>query len=175
MVERTSFVEYLMEFGLTRQEATIYQCLLGEGKATGYEVSKLTGISRSNAYNALANMTEKGAACLVEEGNTRKYVPMPLDEFCKIFARHADGSLFHDFGFDLFQDRDLSVRRKQGERIVFSRDLDRFQDRVGRACAARFDHFSQRIGQRDAFTYDFHRFPPRRRSPFYLSISFIFI
>ena len=90
MVERTSFVEYLMEFGLTRQEATIYQCLLGEGKATGYEVSKLTGISRSNAYNSLANMTEKGAACLVEEGNTRKYVPMPLDEFCKNRIRRME-------------------------------------------------------------------------------------
>ena len=48
-MEQTSFTERLMEFGLTRQEASIYQCLLTEGKVTGYEVAKQTGISRSNA------------------------------------------------------------------------------------------------------------------------------
>lgn len=29
-MEKVTFTERLMEFGLTRQEATIYQCLLGE-------------------------------------------------------------------------------------------------------------------------------------------------
>ena len=42
-MEQTSFTERLMEFGLTRQEASIYQCLLTEGKVTGYEVAKQTG------------------------------------------------------------------------------------------------------------------------------------
>ena len=81
-----------MEFGLTRQEANIYQCMITEGKVTGYEVAKQTGISRSNAYNSLANMTEKGIAYLVEEGNTRKYVPVPLDEFCKNRIRKLEES-----------------------------------------------------------------------------------
>ena len=67
-LEQVSFTERLMDFGLTRQEANIYQCLLTEGKVTGYEVAKQTGISRSNAYNSLANMTEKGAAYLVHKG-----------------------------------------------------------------------------------------------------------
>lgn len=89
-MEKTSFVEHLTEFGLTRQEASIYQCLLSEGKVTGYEVSKITGISRSNVYNSLANMTEKGAAYLVEEGNTRKYVPVPLEEFCRNRIRRME-------------------------------------------------------------------------------------
>lgn len=89
-MEKTSFVESLMEFGLTRQEASIYQCLFSEGKVTGYEVSKITGISRSNVYNSLANMTEKGAAYLVEEGNTRKYVPVPVEEFCKNRIRRME-------------------------------------------------------------------------------------
>lgn len=90
MMEKVTFTERLMEFGLTRQEATIYQCLLGEGKMTGYEVAKQTGISRSNAYNSLASMTEKGAAYLVEEGNTRKYVPVPVEEFCKNRIRRME-------------------------------------------------------------------------------------
>ena len=91
-MEHTSFTERLMEFGLTRQEASIYQCLLTEGKVTGYEVAKQTGISRSNAYNSLASMTEKGAAYLVEEASTRKYVPVPLNEFCKNRIRKLEES-----------------------------------------------------------------------------------
>ncbi len=91
-MEGKTFTERLMEFGLTRQEAGIYGCLLGEGKTTGYEAAKQLGISRSNAYNSLASMTEKGAACLVEEGTTRKYAPVPLDEFCKNRIRRLEES-----------------------------------------------------------------------------------
>ena len=91
-MENSIFIEQLTGFGLTRQEAGIYQCLLGEGKTTGYEVAKLIGISRSNAYNSLASMTEKGAAYLVEEGSTKKYVPVPLEEFCKNRIRRLDES-----------------------------------------------------------------------------------
>jgi len=91
-MENKMFVERLMEFGLTRQEACIYECLLEEGKITGYEVAKQIGISRSNAYNSLASMTEKGAASMVEEGTTRKYAPVPLDEFCKNRIRKLEDS-----------------------------------------------------------------------------------
>ena len=47
-------VELLMSFGLTRQEARVYVLLLGEGALSGYEAAKRLGISRSNAYAALA-------------------------------------------------------------------------------------------------------------------------
>ena len=52
-MESNTFTERLTEFGLTRQEAAIYECLLTEGKTTGYEVAKQIGISRSNAYGSL--------------------------------------------------------------------------------------------------------------------------
>ena len=39
-MEQTSFTERLMEFGLTRQEASIYQCLLTEGKVTGCKTDR---------------------------------------------------------------------------------------------------------------------------------------
>ncbi len=61
-MEESKVIEYLSEFGLTRQEAVIYQNLSKNGMQTGYEVAKQTGISRSNAYNALAGLVEKGAA-----------------------------------------------------------------------------------------------------------------
>lgn len=74
-------LEKLMHFGLTRQEATIYLCLYTNGGLTGYEVAKSTGISRSNVYGGLSDLTEKGAAYLME-GNVNRYVAVPVDEFC---------------------------------------------------------------------------------------------
>ena len=71
-MEDKSYIERLMEFGLTRQEAGIYGCLISEGKTTGYEVAKQLGISRSNAYNSLASMTEKGAGLSGGRRNNKK-------------------------------------------------------------------------------------------------------
>lgn len=73
--------EQLICFGLTRQEATIYITLLTEGELTGYEAAKLTGISRSNTYNALAGLVDKGAAYVIE-GTVTKYTPVVPEEFC---------------------------------------------------------------------------------------------
>ena len=70
-MEQKSMIDELVLFGLTRQEATIYVCLIQNVDLSGYEVAKLTGISRSNVYSALAGLTEKGAAYLLE-GTTSK-------------------------------------------------------------------------------------------------------
>lgn len=72
-------VEELTLFGLTRQEATLYLTLLKQGALTGYEAAKLTGISRSNTYNALAGLAEKGAAFVMEE-NVSKYCANSFQE-----------------------------------------------------------------------------------------------
>lgn len=73
-------IEKLTLFGLTRQEATIYINLFQNGASNGYEVAKATGISRSNVYNALAGLVEKGAAYLME-GASNKYIAVPIEEF----------------------------------------------------------------------------------------------
>ncbi len=80
-------IENLMEFHLTRQEATIYVALITQGKLNGYEAAKQTGISRSNTYTALASLVDKGAAYLME-GNVTSYVPIPIEEFCDNRLRH---------------------------------------------------------------------------------------
>lgn len=80
-MEKSMSIEYLTHFGLSRQEAHVYEQLLSGGKQTGYEIAKDTGISRSNAYIALAGLVEKGAAYLVEE-SAKKYVPVCPEEFC---------------------------------------------------------------------------------------------
>lgn len=81
------YVEYLIEYGLTRQEACIYYELLRHGSMTGYEVSKETGISKSNVYAALNGLTQKGAANL-EQGTANRYYPVDVREFCDNELRH---------------------------------------------------------------------------------------
>lgn len=78
-----------MLFGMTRQEATIYIELCRNEQLTGYEAAKLTGISRSNVYNALASLSEKGAAYIMD-GSTSKYVSVPIAEFCSNKIRRLD-------------------------------------------------------------------------------------
>ena len=75
-----NFIDSLNDFGLTRQEGTIYSALLNHGEMTGYEVAKDTGISRSNVYAALTALVEKGAAYLVE-GESTKYRPVEISRF----------------------------------------------------------------------------------------------
>lgn len=74
-------IKSLTQFGLTRQEATVYETLLIHGAMNGYELAKRTGISRSNAYTTLDRLVERGAAHLIE-GDSLQYTPVKLDEFC---------------------------------------------------------------------------------------------
>ncbi len=80
-------LEELINFGLTRQESTIYLTLMSDGELTGYEVAKLTGISRSNTYTALAGIVDKGAAYAIE-GNVTKYSAVNFLEFSQNFIRN---------------------------------------------------------------------------------------
>ncbi len=69
-------------FGLTRQEAVIYITLLSNHSMTGYEISKLTGISKSNTYSSLTSLVSKGAAYIAMEEAT-KYLAVGIEEFCR--------------------------------------------------------------------------------------------
>ncbi|MCM1182783.1 MAG: TrmB family transcriptional regulator [Roseburia sp.] len=84
-----ALAEKLMQFGLTRQEAVIYLCLMRNKELSGYEVSKLTGISRSNVYSALAGLVEEGAAYLLE-GSTNKYIAVEVGDFCQNRIRRLE-------------------------------------------------------------------------------------
>lgn len=75
-------IALLQHFGLTRQEGKVYLLLLTEGCLSGYEAAKRAGISRSNAYGALAGLVDKGAAYVLEEQSVR-YQAVPVKEFCE--------------------------------------------------------------------------------------------
>ena len=88
-MKNTGVIERLMHFNLSRQEAAVYVCLWEHGKLTGYEASKLTGISRSNVYGALNVLADKGAAT-VTEANTTLYSAVDPEEFLTNKVRHFE-------------------------------------------------------------------------------------
>lgn len=79
----------LTEFGLTRQETSVYIGLLSNGDMNGYEVAKNLGLSRSNAYTALASLADKGAAWIIE-GSPVRYTAVPIKEFCANRIHHLE-------------------------------------------------------------------------------------
>ncbi len=78
---QTDVIEKLTHFHLSRQEAMVYLCLMEKGRLTGYEASKLTGISRSNVYGALSVLADKGAAMILESGTPTYYEAVQPKEF----------------------------------------------------------------------------------------------
>lgn len=86
-MDNNTLIEKLMLFGLTRQEAVIYLCLASNKELSGYEVSKITGISRSNVYSGLSSLVEEGAAYLLE-GDTNKYTYVEVEQFCENKIRY---------------------------------------------------------------------------------------
>ena len=82
-------IDSLLRFGLTRQEATLYAWLCREGPKNGYEAAKETGISRSNAYSALASLADKGAVD-TEEGTPVRYIAVSPQAFCGAHIRELE-------------------------------------------------------------------------------------
>ena len=85
-------IDKLMQIGLNRHEAELYILLHREGPMTGYEASKLTRISRSNAYPALASLAEKGAAWTIA-GDVQKYTAVPIGDFCSSKRRQFNQTI----------------------------------------------------------------------------------
>lgn len=79
-------IENLMKTGLTQNEAKIYISLCTEGEMNGYEVAKSTGISRANAYQALASLVDKGGAHLIE-GAVQHYLAVEVEDYCADYLR----------------------------------------------------------------------------------------
>lgn len=74
-----NFHDALQKIGFSPIEATVYIILCKHGSLTGYEVAKLSGISRSNVYAALYSLNEKGK-CHICEGEATKYIALSKAE-----------------------------------------------------------------------------------------------
>ena len=67
----------LNKIGFTEYEAKVYLALLRENAATGYQLSKESGVPRSMVYDALKRLHHRGAALETVEGRSTLYSPVP--------------------------------------------------------------------------------------------------
>jgi Cd2+/Zn2+-exporting ATPase len=77
----------LMEIGFTEYEAKVYLAMLSLYPATGYQLSKESGVPRSMVYEALRRLHAKGAALETMEGRATLYRPLPPEA---LLAKHAE-------------------------------------------------------------------------------------
>ena len=69
----------LTQIGFTEYEAKVYLTLLHENPATGYHLSKKSGVPRSMVYETLGRLSARGAALESVEGRVTFYTPLPPD------------------------------------------------------------------------------------------------
>jgi Cd2+/Zn2+-exporting ATPase len=68
-----------MDLGLTEYEARVYLALLKKSPATGYQISKVSGVPRSMVYEALGRLDNRGAVLSAQSGRATLYRPLPPD------------------------------------------------------------------------------------------------
>lgn len=67
----------LQQIGLTEYEAKVYLALLHNHPATGYQLSKDSGVPRSMVYEVLKRLHGRGAALETIENRSTLYRPLP--------------------------------------------------------------------------------------------------
>lgn len=67
----------LTQIGYTEYESKVYLALLSENPATGYQISKRSGVPRSMVYETLRRLHNRGAVLESVEGRATLYRPLP--------------------------------------------------------------------------------------------------
>ncbi len=71
----------LMQIGFTEYEAKVFLALLRENPATGYQISKVSGVPRSMVYDNLSRLHARGLVLETMEGRVTLYRPLPPETF----------------------------------------------------------------------------------------------
>jgi Cd2+/Zn2+-exporting ATPase len=84
-----NLLEQLTSLGMTEYEAKVYLSLLSENPATGYQVSKTSGVPRSMVYEALGRLEARGAVLKSLEEKATHYRPVPPAMLLDRYEREA--------------------------------------------------------------------------------------
>lgn len=76
MVASQETLDALEDIGLNMYERKIYSALLGRGVSTAGELSEMTNVPRSRAYDVLESLAEKGFA-VIKSSKPMEYVSIP--------------------------------------------------------------------------------------------------
>lgn len=72
----------MQRIGFTNYEAKIYLALLQKSPATGYELSKISGVPQAKVYENISRLTNSGIVLTIA-GEPARYVPLPPEELLK--------------------------------------------------------------------------------------------
>lgn len=90
MVASQETLDKLEDIGLNMYERKIYSALLGRGISTAGELSEMTNVPRSRAYDVLESLAEKGFVVIKSE-NPMEYVSIPPAQAIEnMKSRHED-------------------------------------------------------------------------------------
>jgi Cd2+/Zn2+-exporting ATPase len=84
-----NLIDQLAALGLTEYEAKVYLALLSENPATGYQISKSSGVPRSMVYEALGRLEARGAALKSEDEKATQYRPVSPATLLDRYEREA--------------------------------------------------------------------------------------
>lgn len=87
-------IERLRDMGFNTYEAKVYLALLKQHPATGYEISKESGVPQARAYDTLKAL-ETSRAVVSLGGKPTQYLPVSPDELLQRWERSFKGS--YDF------------------------------------------------------------------------------
>ena len=82
----------LQALGFSAYEAGAYLALLREKAATGYQISKASGIPRSRVYETLERLVAKGYA-VVLQAEPLQYAPLEAKQLLDRLREHFDGTV----------------------------------------------------------------------------------
>lgn len=82
--------EKLTHLGFTEYEAKVYLALLREHPATGYLLSKQSGVPRSMVYEALGRLSARGAVLSTVDEKATLYRPLPPETLLEGMRREHD-------------------------------------------------------------------------------------
>ena len=87
-----NLIEKLKELGFNSYEAKVYLALLKKYPATGYEVSQLSDVPQSRAYDALKSLEVEGVV-LSSNDKPQKYTPISPKELTQRFKRRMNSTI----------------------------------------------------------------------------------
>ena len=127
----------LTQIGFTEYEAKVYLALLHESPATGYQLSKKSGVPRSMVYEALGRLAVRGAVLETVEGRATLYRPLPPDV---LLDRYEED-----------QQRMVAGLRSGMEKIHQSSDEDKVWSITGRRAIFSYATQMLREAQKDVY------------------------
>lgn len=113
MVASKETLDELEDIGLNMYERKIYSALLGRGVSTAGELSEMTNVPRSRAYDVLESLAEKGFA-VIKSSKPMEYVSIPPEQAIENIKKQHRRDLEEKLEqLDSFKDSDAAVELEE--------------------------------------------------------------